>query len=106
MTFNPIKWGKIRLNSYLIQFNDYQGEYLDKFLKNLTKDIIQNLQSILGYGIVMFLVLFGLTMIFPILQSFIWLGKGYFIIAVIFVLGLTTLVVKQIYEWKCKTKGG
>ena len=99
----PINWLKNQLKAYLIRYHDYPTEkYVDRFLRVFLNDTIHIFEKILGYGAVLYICLLGLLNIFPILQGYIWLGtmNVAYILAIIFSLGLITLVIKQSYEWK------
>ena len=97
-----INWLKNQLKSVLIRYYNYpEGKYISEFLRGLEKDFVKFVMKLFGYGLVSFLFLFGLLMVFPILHRFILLGTSPLTtFLVIFLLGLIVLVIQQVYEWK------
>ena len=85
----------------------YQPEltYADKLIKEWVNNSIKLFVDIFIHGFAIYLALFGLTFIFPKLNSFIYLGDKFwhFPFAIILI-GIVYWVMSEIYLWIQKNK--
>ena len=85
----------------------YQPEltYADKLIKKWVDDSVTLFMKIFIHGFVIYFALFGLTFIFPVLRTKIFLGDRFwhFPFAIILI-GIVYWVLTEIYLWVQKNK--
>ena len=77
MPINPINTLKNSILSFVREFYDPNAAYADKIIEKWNKSFVQLVVWIIFNGLALYLVLSGISFIFPRTSSYIFIGNSY-----------------------------